>query len=219
MTTRTLAIGLGAVMFLAGCPPIEQACDTMAVASVNVTVVDEAGADVPDATVVFSVDGGADQPCDDFGDTWACGFEIAGEITVKASAPGLMGDAKTVTIVMEDDGCHVAAQAVTLTLLDECDDPPPAMMVTVLDPDGSAAEGEAVSWGRQGSDAAPQACAEDGSAGVWACGYGASGDLELYVTPAETDPYQGHFEELTVAEGECGPETVFKTVTLQYLPD
>lgn len=219
--TRTLTISLGAVVFLAGCPPIDDpVCTDEARASVSVSVVDDAGTFLSDATVVFSVDGGADEPCELVGDTsFVCGWERAGEIVVKASKAGLMGDNETVVVEMDADGCHVVGQAIEILLEDECDDPPPAMLVTVFQPDGvTPAVGEAVLWGIQNADMAPQPCDEEAS-GVWACAYGHSGALEVYVEPAEGDPYQGVLQNVDVAEGVCGPDTEEVSITLQYLPD
>jgi hypothetical protein len=198
---------------LAGCGPEAVTCDEYAAASVTVTVIDSYGGGVAGPVVTWTSDGSAAEPCEPIGNTFACGWEVAGDITVTASARGYDTVEQTVTVGMTDDECHVEGQLVTLTLNSVCDDPPPAMIVTVLTPDDEPAEGESVSFGRAGADAAPQACDEQ-SDGTWACGYGATGDLELYVQPASTDPFAAYFDTLTVNAGVCGPDTAFVTVNL-----
>ena len=218
---RTMMIlGAGGLVFLSlmACSKEEfPTCDVMAAVSVTVTVVDEAGESIPGATVSFASPGRDEQACDVGGDVFLCWHEVDGELTLTASAPGHLDASETVTVPLDE--CGVIGQAVTLVLADACDDPPPAMRVTVLNPDGTPAVGEAVSYGLANADMMPQPCEEDGSDGVWACAPGVSGDLELYVVPAASDPFQEVFEPVAVVAGECGPETVNKTVTLSYLED
>ena len=117
--SRWIALVLPAA-FLCACPekgddsgePI--ACDTMAVGSVNVSVVDAAGAAIAGATVTYSGGDFVDQPCEEYGGAYTCGWELAGEITVKAAATGFSPAEGSVTV--EADVCHVIPQALTLTL-------------------------------------------------------------------------------------------------------
>ena len=100
---------------LTGCPATT--CTTEAAVSVSVTVLDDSGASVAEAEVVYSVDGGADADCEDFtAGVWACGYEATGEITVTASAPGYDTASETVTVALTPDECHVVGQPVELTL-------------------------------------------------------------------------------------------------------
>ena len=120
-STQSVCVGLGCLVFLAGCPPEELVCTDLAAVSVTVTVVDAAGAVVPDASVTFAANGGASQPCDaSFEEgSFVCGYEVAGEIVVTASAPGRVDDSETVVVEMDDVGCHVVGQSVSLMLVDE----------------------------------------------------------------------------------------------------
>lgn len=119
MTTR-LSLAVLTALALTACKDDLVACTDIAVGSVNVTVHDDAGAVVPDLTLTYTVDGGDAVPCDDVGTepgaTFVCGFEVEGDITVTATAPGFDDATDTVTIVKTDDGCHVIGQALTLTL-------------------------------------------------------------------------------------------------------
>jgi hypothetical protein len=80
------------------------------------------------------------------------------------------------------------------------------------------ADGETVAWAPMGTDGVPSAC-EAQTDGTWACAYGATGDLDVYVTPHATDPFAPVLEVVSVPAGECGPETQSRTVTFAYLPD
>jgi len=104
-----------AALATTGCPT-EPACDLMAVASLNVTLVDIDGIDITEADVSFSSDGGGTfAPCDEaIVGEWVCGYEVAGEITVRAESVGYTAAEQTVTIA--EDECHVIGQDLQLTL-------------------------------------------------------------------------------------------------------
>jgi hypothetical protein len=202
---------------VAGCPEAPYACDLMAVSSVQVEVLDEAGNPMANATLRFVVDGGSPQPCELFQPgSYVCGWEHEGNFEITIEAPGY--ETETRSAVVESDECHVIGESLTVNMVLACDDPPPAVILTVLDPDGSPAEGEAVAWAPMGTDGIPTAC-EAQTDGTWACAYGATGDLDVYVTPHATDPYAPVLEVVSVPEGACGPETQSRTVTFAYLPD
>lgn len=103
------------VLFAAGCVP-QQACTTIAVASVNVTVVDGADMPIPGVEVVYDA-GDGELPCDAIDETtFVCGYEVDGEISVTARAVGYMEQSETVTVGMTEDLCHVVGEMVTLAL-------------------------------------------------------------------------------------------------------
>lgn len=116
---RTRLIVLSALSLAAlattGCPT-EPACDSMAVTSVNVTLVDEAGIDITEADVSYSSDGGGTfTPCEEaIAGQWACGWEVAGDIVVRAESVGYITAEQTVTI--DEDECHVIGQDLEMTL-------------------------------------------------------------------------------------------------------
>jgi hypothetical protein len=90
------------------------ACTDMAVASVNVDVLDASGAPISDATVTWSVDDAIPEDCESIvAGSWACGWEVAGDITVNASVPGSKTLSQTVAV---DAGvCHVTPAFVTFS--------------------------------------------------------------------------------------------------------
>jgi len=100
---------------LAACDAPNVDCDTMAVASVTLTLSDGT-APVDDATVQYSVNGEAPMDCESFGaaNEWTCGWEVAGELEITVDAAGFAPYTETVTV--ESDVCHVITQALDLTL-------------------------------------------------------------------------------------------------------
>ncbi|MBN2798194.1 MAG: hypothetical protein JXX28_03540 [Deltaproteobacteria bacterium] len=94
------------------------ACTEEAAAAVNVTVVDDLGDALSTAEVVYSVGQAAPIACDNVGaGAYACAYEVEGEITVSATAEGgFAPDEATVTVALDEEGCHVVPQAVTLVL-------------------------------------------------------------------------------------------------------
>ncbi len=93
-------------------------CTTEAVVSVHVTI--ELGDDVTaipeDLAVTYAVDGGSPQPCESWSGEldWACGFEVAGDLVIEATAEGYEPASAAVTV--ESDACHVIPETLTLTL-------------------------------------------------------------------------------------------------------
>ena len=101
----------------------EQVCDASAAVSVAITVVDQDGAQVPEAVVTWSVDGGEPQNADCMNDVCFAGYEVAGEFTITAtydwtSDDGCCwaSDTATANVTVEQGECHVVGQSVTLTL-------------------------------------------------------------------------------------------------------
>jgi hypothetical protein len=101
---------------LVGCgSEASQACTEEIRASVNVTVHDSNGAAVEDATVSFSVDGGASTSCQGGPQgQYACGEEITGSFVITATRGAATASA-TVT-VEDEDSCHVHTEEVTITI-------------------------------------------------------------------------------------------------------
>jgi len=111
-----LLIALLPCLLLSGCPVVT--CTTEARVSVQVTITDQAGNIVDGATVTYDSDDGTGLPCDEgSAGTWACGYEVDGEITVHAEAPFLLPASDTVTV--DSDECHVISESLTLVLEEE----------------------------------------------------------------------------------------------------
>lgn len=92
-------------------------CTLEARSSVTVKVVDVSGAIIVDATLTFSVNGGAAEMCDVAPDgmSYVCGYERDGDITITATK-GADTKSATVTVTKTPDGCHVESQTLTITL-------------------------------------------------------------------------------------------------------
>lgn len=115
MSHLKLALLLSTLSLAACEDPVE--CTGLAVAAVNVTVLDDGGLEVPEVAVTFAVDGAAAESCEDMGGgSFACAFEQVGSIVVHAEAQGFNSDEETVVVVLDADGCHSVAQSVALTL-------------------------------------------------------------------------------------------------------
>jgi hypothetical protein len=124
MQTR-LGISLAFVVFssfaLLGCGSDTDGddigCTLEARSSVTVKVVDAIGTVVTDATVTFSIGGGAAENCEVFPDglSYVCGYERDGNFTITATK-GMDTKTATVTVNKTADGCHVEGQSITITL-------------------------------------------------------------------------------------------------------
>ena len=96
-------------LWLAGC---DDDCTDLAVGSVNLTV------DGPTSGVVatWTLDGRT-KDCDAIADTWVCGWDAVGAITIEVDAPGYSAVSTTVTVA--GDGCHAVAEVLEVTLVAE----------------------------------------------------------------------------------------------------
>ncbi|MFZ5482519.1 MAG: hypothetical protein ACOZNI_37500 [Myxococcota bacterium] len=186
-------------------------CDTSAAVSVSVTVVGP-----EDPTVTMITDAG-EFACDDWPDgTWACGYEVAGDVTVRAAADGWVTTQKTVTV--EQGECHVVGESVTLEM-DEvaCStEALPSVLVTVTGAGGEELAGEAVSWMPADGTGEPTPC--DGADADWVCGEEEAGDFVVYAVA------DGHAEErqgVTVPLTDDGCHVVPQQLAfeLDWLPD
>ncbi|MFT6146911.1 MAG: hypothetical protein ACJATT_001534 [Myxococcota bacterium] len=93
----------------------EFSCTTDIRYSVSVSVDDDADGPVSEATVEYTVDAGAAVACEEgAAGVYACGEEMEGDITVRATADGFGADEETVTVLADE--CHVIGESVTLIL-------------------------------------------------------------------------------------------------------
>ena len=112
----SICVLIGIVGLANGCVDTTT-CTTIAVASVNVQTIEPNGDTVVGATVTYRVDDGNAQSCETSPDGgYVCGWEQGGTITVAASKPGYEAAEQTVTVRLDEDGCHVQGQSVTLSL-------------------------------------------------------------------------------------------------------
>lgn len=95
-------------------------CTAEEVASVTVTVGTESGAPLENPVVAYEIGGdGTRTACAGSGADWTCGTETTGEFTVYASADGFEEQTATATVVLGEDGCHVATVPVVIAFPDE----------------------------------------------------------------------------------------------------
>jgi hypothetical protein len=215
LSVLSLLVGL-----LAGCPTKPVVCTTEARGSVNLTVVDEAGAPIDGAVVTYTVVGSDAVPCDDTGDgQWVCGWEVDGGLTIDVSAPGYQAERTTVEVDLDADQCHVIPQDKTVILVAEyttCTSQPNSAQVTVVGASGEALTGVSVRWGFSETDGLPRDCVEKPDL-TWTCAEDQSGMINLYAVA------DGHGEEVTSvelqAEGPCDPDIEAVLLTLDWLPD
>jgi hypothetical protein len=202
-----------------GCPATHDdsgsgvGCTEIAMSSVTVNVVDENGATVLGAEVLFSVDGGARQTCDAVADgEFVCGWEQAGIIEVTVAKEGYETLVESVEIGRTDDGCHVVGEVLTAVITSAaCTDDAVVWGVnaTLTGASAETLENPQVSWGYANADMEPIACEWSGD--VWLCGEEATGDLEVYGTAA------GHttaMELVTVVADASGCHPVPQSVAL-----
>lgn len=125
--SRSFAVLSALALALAACDTKDSAdsgeplaCTQIAVTSVNLTVLDAAGAPLAAAPAGFfarfSIDGGAAQPCDSWStaDAFACGIEQEGRFLVEIGVDEVVHD--EAEVVVEADECHVIGEAVELQL-------------------------------------------------------------------------------------------------------
>jgi len=214
--TRTALLPL-ALAIAAGCPAPPVECDTMAAASVNLTVIDPDDMSIATAQVTYAVDGGDPQACERLeGNNYVCGWEVAGTFDVQIAVEGYLPDRFSVTV--DEDECHVIPQAVERTLTPvECTQQEVfGMLVNVTAEQGADITSATVVWGRPNADMAPMPC-EYVSGNQWACAAEAFGLLELSISDA--GPYQSFLQVVDVGFDGCDPVTETVDAVLAYLPD
>ena len=83
--------------------------------AIDLTVVDDSGVPIPEATVTYSVDGGPTEDCNGVDGYHSCGPELAGEYELTIEADGY--DVETVVEEVLEDACHVIPAVLEVTLL------------------------------------------------------------------------------------------------------
>ncbi len=178
-------------------------CNDMAIVSVVVTVESSGSVPLDGLEVRYTSSGAASKRCDKQGGSWLCGYELAGDILIEASADCHGEVSETVVVPM--GACHPEQQDLQL-LMDPVDctqEEIPGVVVTVSDEDGGPIADVAVGWvpaDEDWTDFEPCEAYDDG----WGCAWGQSGDIELEVT---ADGYAPWMDTVTVDEDCCGPVT------------
>lgn len=214
---RRLALALP-LLTLFGCPvPVDEvACTEIAIASVVVNVGADDGAAIT-PTITYSVGGADPVACDSFADgQYTCGYEVAGDLTIRVEAEGYDAQEQVVTVVSGE--CHVVTETLDVTLartdVDCTDVELPSVIATVAGSSGEALTGVQVAY-REGDTAADIACDDRGD-GSWACGAEVAGIL---LVTAVADGHAAESVEVDVAADECHVFTENVAFELDWLPD
>ncbi|GEM_PF-3318790 len=196
--------------------PLVYSCTEEGRVSVTVRLLDEAGDPVLDPEVAFRPAGDDDwQPCMDWGDdSFACGFEVAGELEIRGDGWGF--DAVTETVTVDEDECHVITQELDLTLpsVGCTAEVRPSLHVTVLDTDGSPVTDAAVVYAPLDLDLdAPLDCYAVGDH-EFQCGEEEAGEIWVEASA----PNRGSWSDTVVVDfDECHVITESVTAELMLL--
>lgn len=188
-------------------------CTREARASVQVSLASDSGSPVAEATVTWAAASGDAGACEWWpdGDSWVCGWEQQGEVTVTAGAPGHT-PAHVVTVVRADE-CHVVTEQVTLVLaaLDCTDELVASVQLHVTASTGGPV-GEAVAYYVPSDEdwTTPGLC-DPGLDGLYWCGWERSGDLDVWV---HAPGWTTWAETIRVRHDGCHPITENRPVLL-----
>ena len=127
MTMRPHLLALALVpLALTGCPPKDDGdtggtsdigCTAEARASVQVEVLDESGAVVPEASLTYDA-GDGPVACEEMPDgVHVCGWEVAGTLHIVAEAEGFV--AAETDVEVTSDVCHVTTEQIQMVLVAE----------------------------------------------------------------------------------------------------
>lgn len=97
------------LLWMAAC---DDDCAGPAVGSVNLTVTGPSAG----VSATWTLDGDTED-CERIAETWVCGWDAIGAITVDVDAPGYAAFSTTVTVGGE--GCHAVAEVLEVTLVAE----------------------------------------------------------------------------------------------------
>ena len=193
MRAITALTTIAALTTLTGCDEINTVCTDHLAWSVELTLEDGDGGLIEDAQVSIT-DGTITEECYGYEGVYSCGAELAGDLTVIASAPGFSPDELDITV--EADECHVITEQATLTLwpMDCTAEVVSSASVTVVDEDGAAIEEARVSYAPV-SEYTDESIACEGHSGVYYCGEEIAGELDIFV---DADGFDSHSERITV---------------------
>lgn len=196
---------------------VEPGCDMMAVGSVNVTVTDAQGRPLRQASVEWRREDRDYRACEAMPEpgVWVCGWEEAGDLTVRVSAEGYQALEQVVHVPRGE--CHVEPQSLAVVLEPETactEELRTSVVVSLAGSEGEVLEGPEVWWELPGAGAPAQPC--DRGEEAWSCGYEVSGTLRVTGTAA------GHTSstvDVEVGADECHVLTEYVSLVVEWLPD
>ncbi len=201
LTATIAAIGL------TGCEKNTMCTDLLAW-SVELSLVDEAGAPIEGATVSVT-DGSITEDCESYEGTYTCGAELAGDLTISMEASGFAAEDLDVTVAADE--CHVISQQITHTMMAvDCTlDARPSVEVTVSDEDGAPIADAAVGYVSPNDEIGAESIDCFPLDGVFYCGEEVAGELEVF---AEAAGFIAQSDVVTVGMTEDGCHVVTETL-------
>jgi hypothetical protein len=171
-------------------------CTKEARASYQLTLLDEDGSGITDASVAFSVEDRGEASCEGWEEgEWVCGWEVEGSLHITIDADGYSSE--EFDVVVTADECHVETVIETRTLESvECtEEYVHAIVVETVDASGGAVEDTDVAWGYPDADMEPIVCDWMGG-NLYGCASEESGDLEVFAnSPIHGSAYQSFVVE------------------------
>ena len=185
-------------------PDDDVGCTAEARISVSVELLDPDGTPLEEADVVWrsETDG---ESCELWGDgTWACGFEVGGELTIVAEHE-TYGEVSE-TVFVDSDVCHVITEELSLQFEEpDCPDvdPSASVLASVFYEDGSPHGDAEAFWEFAEGDMQPMPCDLVGGdlEHVFACGTGVGGALLVWAT---SDAGSSEWVHVEVELDDCG---------------
>jgi len=120
MSFARLLAPLALLSAFTACFEKEVGCDDYAAASVQITLVDEAGDPVSGASVVATTEDG-DIVCEDWDGSgvyvYVCGYEVSGLFEITIEAEGYDPLELELEVSLTEDECHVETVQETVTLI------------------------------------------------------------------------------------------------------
>lgn len=205
----------GLLLLAAGCPEDGVDCTTEARVSVTVTLTAAGGGDLSEAQVTWETADRGPEACENYGDDWLCGWEVSGEILIRAEAQGYQAAEETVTVT--EDECHVESQSIDIELqpVNCTDEEVPSVLVFVVDLDGALIPDATVEYApRDELWTTPEPCEPMGGGSGFVCGHEMDGILDLW---AEAPGYVSATAEVEVAADEC--HVITEEYTFELEPD
>lgn len=208
-----------ALLSLFACATEGQVCTDLYAYSTTLTVTSSSGEALTGVSGTYTVDGGEERPCEGSGDSgglW-CGGEEAGHFVITVTADG--HDAATVEadVVMDDVGCHVVGEALTVVLepsaVDCTDEERPSVVVTLVSDAGGSLSNAWAEWNDPAADMAPQPCDATETPEVFRCGWERAGDFEV-MAGADYHTTETWTGTVSLTADECHVETESVEITL-----
>ena len=118
MSSLRLFTSIALLSAFTACFEKEVACTEEARSSVQITLLDEAGAPVVGASVIASTDSG-ELECEDWegAGVYTCGYEVSGAFLISIEAEGFEPAEVELEVSLTDDECHVETVQETVVMV------------------------------------------------------------------------------------------------------